>query len=128
MGCKEFDEALLDAVDFAFHSLGKFCQQTLYFHFKKTFHIERVEIPSKVEEFDNALKSIFKGGAVFLERLILRKLCEELGVKFEAGNVFDFVEVVSEVRSMALEKELLLIVSNFDEVTVVRRKSGGGKT
>ena len=54
MGCQEFDEALLSAVDFAFGSLGKSCKQTLYFHLKATFHLERAEIPDRVEEFDRA--------------------------------------------------------------------------
>jgi len=83
MESKKFDDALLKAVDFAFHSLEESCKQALYFHLKTTFHIKRAEIPEKAEEFDEAIRSIFKDGAVFLERLILEKLCESLEVKFE---------------------------------------------
>lgn len=125
---QKFDEALLKAVDFAFQALGKSCQLALYFHLKTIFHVERADIPNKVEEIDDALNSIFRDGAVFLERLILQRLCEELGVKFKEKYVFDFVEAVSKVRSMALGKEPLVIVSDFrEEVTVVERKRGGGK-
>lgn len=125
---QKFDEALRKAVDFAFQALGKSCQLALYFHLKTIFRVERVDIPNKVEEFDDALNSIFRDGAVFLERLILQRLCEELGVKFEEKYVFDFVEAVSKVRSMALGKEPLVMVSDFrEEVTVVERKRGGGK-
>lgn len=59
---QRFDEALLDAVDFVFHSLGQSCKQSLYFHLKATFHTERAEISDRVEEFDRALKLIFKDG------------------------------------------------------------------
>lgn len=118
----------MNAVDFAFHSLGESCQQALYFHLEKTFHIERSEIPNKVEEFDNALKSIFKNGAVFLERVMLKKLWGELGFKFEEKHDFDFVVAVSKVRRMALGKESLVMVPVFrEEVIAVKSKRGGGK-
>lgn len=127
MICQEFDDVLLNAVDFAFRTLGKSCQQALYFHLKTTFYIERLEIPDKVEEFDNALRLIFSDGAVFLERLILQKLCEELGVGVEKKQVFDFVEAVSKIRGMVVEKKSLLTISDFgEEVTVAERKSGDG--
>jgi hypothetical protein len=126
MTLKKFDETLLNAVDFAFNSLGRSCKQALYFHLKKTFHVGRGEIPEKVEEFDNALKLIFKDGAIFLERLILDELCESLEVKFEE-NVLNFDEAVSKIRSMVLERESLLMVSDFGEVSAVKSKRGGEK-
>jgi len=127
MTLKKFDGALLNAVDFAFNSLGRSCKQALYFHLKNTFHVGRGEIPEKVEEFDNALKLIFKDGAIFLERLILDELCEGLEVKFEEKNVLNFDEAVSKIRSMVLERESLLMVSDFGEVSAVKSKRGGEK-
>lgn len=127
MTLKKFDDTLLKAVDFAFNSLGRSCKQALYFHLKNTFHVGRREIPEKVEEFDNALKLIFKDGAIFLERLILDELCEGLEVKLEEKNVLNFDEAVSEIRSMVLERESLLMVSDFGEVSVVKSKRGGEK-
>jgi len=126
MKSQKFDAALLNAVDFVFNSLGKSCKQALYFHLKNTFHVGRREIPEKVEEFDNALKLIFKDGAIFLERLILDELCEGLEVKFEE-NVLNFDEAVLKIRSMVLEGESLLMVSDFGEVSVVKSKRGGEK-
>ena len=124
MVCQKFDAALLNAVDFAFNSLGKSCRQALYFHLKTTFHISRTEIPEKVEEFDNAVRLIFKGGAGFLERLILEKLCESFEIKFKEKNPLSFVEAISKVRGMVLERESLLAVSDFGEVAVVERERG----
>jgi hypothetical protein len=127
MTLKKFDDTLLNAVDFAFNSLGRSCKQALYFHLKKTFHVGRREIPEKVEEFDNALKLIFKDGAIFLERLILDELCESLEAKFERKNVLNFDEAVSEIRSMVLERESLLMVSDLGEVSAVKSERGGEK-
>lgn len=127
MTLKKFDDTLLKAVDFAFNSLGRSCKQALYFHLKNTFHVGRREIPEKVEEFDNALKLIFKDGAIFLERLILDELCESLEVKFERKNVLNFDEAVLKIRSMVLERESLLMVSDFGEVSAVKSERGGEK-
>jgi hypothetical protein len=125
---REFDEALLKAVDFSFISLGKSCQLALYFHLKTTFGIEKADIPSKVEHLDNALRLIFRGGTVFLERLILEKLCEELGVKYEEKSHSDFAEAISKIKSRVIEEESFLTVSDLrDQAAVVQVKSGGEK-
>jgi len=111
MESKRFNDALLKAVDFAFYSLGKSCRQALYFHLRIRFQVRRKEIPEKVEEFDNALRLIFKDGAFFLERLIVEKLCENLGLEFDSIQYSDFVETIARVRAMVLEGELLSTVS-----------------
>jgi len=125
---QKFDEVLLKAVDFSFEALGKSCQLALYFHLKTIFHIERADIPNKVEQFDDALNSIFRDGAVFLEKLVLEKLCEELGVKFEERYVFDFVEAVSKIRGLVLEKEPFLTLSGLEEKATIAEGKSGGKT
>jgi hypothetical protein len=128
MAFKKFHDALLKAVDFTFNSLGESCRQALYFHLKTTFHLGKAEIPEKVGEFDNAIRLIFKDGAVFLENLILEKLCDSLGVEFEENDTLGFVEAVSKVRNMVSERESLLAVSDFsEEVAVVKRERGGEK-
>ena len=123
--CRKFDEAFLNAVDFAFNSLGRSCRQALYFYLETTFQVSKAEIPSKVKEFDSALRLIFKDGAFFLERLILERLCEDLGVKFEESRAVGFVEAVSRIESMALEKESSLVALDFEEFAVAGGKRGG---
>jgi hypothetical protein len=126
MTFKKFNDAFLKAVDFTFSSLGESCKQALYFHLKTTFHLDRAEIPEKVGEFDNVIRLIFKDGAVFLENLILEKLCDSLGVEFEENDALGFVEAISKVRNMVSERESLLAVSDFsEEVAAVKRERGG---
>jgi len=118
---QRFDDALLRAVDFAFNSLGTSSKRALYFHLKATFHLNKTEIPDRVEEFDKAIRLIFKDGAVFLERLILEKLCLSLGVDFDGNKPFDFVKTVSRIRSVVLEEEPLLTVSHLEEEFTVAK-------
>ena len=98
---QEFNEALLEAIDSAFSSLGKSCRRALYFHLETTFRLPRRQIPERPEEFDEALKTIFKRGAAFLEKLILKKLCKMLGVSAVEDEALDFVESISIIRNIS---------------------------
>ena len=81
----------------------------------------RRQIPERLEEFDEALKTIFKNGAAFLEKLILRKLCEMLAVRTGGDDALDFVESISRIRS--IYSSSVILVPGFSEVT-----SGAKKT
>ena len=124
---KRFNEALLKAVDSAFDSLGKSCKQALYFHLKNSFNVGQDDVSEKVEDFDEALNLIFKDGVVYLKRLVLKKLCEDLGVKFEESYVNDFAGAASKLKGMVSEDEsLVTVVSDFiDERALVKKRRGG---
>ena len=108
---QEFNEALLDAIDYAFSSLGESCWRALYFHLKTTFRLPRRQIPERLDEFDEALKTIFQRGAGFLEKLILRKLCEMLGVCDVEDYVPDFVVSISMISARNTLMDELRILS-----------------
>jgi len=118
---QEFDDALLGAVDFAFCSLGKSCRRALYFHLETTFRLPRRQIPERLEEFDEALRIIFKSGATFLEKLILRKLCEMLEVKVVEDDALDFVESISKIRS--IPSSSVTLVPGFSVITSTAKKT-----
>jgi hypothetical protein len=128
MACRKFNRALSEAVDFTFLSLGKSCRQALYFHLRTTFYIRRNQIPKQIEKFDKALKFIFKDGALFLNRLILEKLCDNLNIKFRDEYASNFVDSISEIRKMFNEKESLLITTNFSEIAITETAKGGERT
>jgi hypothetical protein len=121
MTFQEFDEALLEAVDFAFCSLGKSCRRALYFHLEKTFLLPRRQIPERLEEFDKALRAIFRSGATFLEKLILRELCEMLEVKVVEDDAPDFVESISSIRNISSSSVALVL--GFNEITSTAKKT-----
>ena len=127
MSNKKFNNAFLRAVDFAFETLGKSCKQALYFHLENSFHVRRENVSDKVEDFGEALELIFKDGVIYLKKLVLKKLCEDLGVKFEESYVSDFAMAISKIKGMVSEDEsLLMVASNFDEESgLVKKRSGG---
>jgi len=118
---QEFNEALLEAIDSAFSSLGESCRRALYFHLERTFRLPRRQIPKKPEEFDETLKTIFKSGAAFLEKLILRKLCEMLGVSAVEDDALDFVESISMIRNISSSS--VTSVPSFSEVASTAKKT-----
>jgi hypothetical protein len=70
---------LAEAVDSALLSLGDSAREAIYFHLKAKFKIKKREIPNRLEDFQEGLEKIFGDGARFLEILIMKKLCEEIG-------------------------------------------------
>lgn len=124
----KFDRALLKAVDETFYSLGETVQKAMYFHLETTFRIKKREVPRKVEDLDEALRMIFKDGTIFLERMILEKMCKELEVKFEEKANFDFVEAISEIRHAFSKREFSLAVPFIEKENVLANwKHRGGK-
>jgi transcription initiation factor TFIIIB Brf1 subunit/transcription initiation factor TFIIB len=97
---RNFNDAFLEAIDLTFDSLGKSCAEGIYFHLRTAFHINKVEIPERVEEFDKAITSIFGDGAFYLEKMILRKLNEEFELNLGECNFANFVEFVNIIRTM----------------------------
>lgn len=81
----------------------------------------RRQIPERLEEFDETLKTIFKSGAAFLEKPILRRLCEMLGVSAVEDDALDFVESVSMIRSISSSS--VTLVPSFSEVTSTAKKT-----
>lgn len=69
--------------------------------FGNDFPLARRQIPERPEEFDEALKTIFKRGAAFLEKLILKKLCKMLGVSAVEDDALDFAESISMIRNIS---------------------------
>ena len=118
---QEFNEALLEAIDYAFSSLGESCRRALYFHLKKTFRLPGRQIPERLDEFDEALKTIFKRGAAFLEKLVLRRLCEMLEVSAVEDDALDFVGSISMIRSISSSSATS--VPSFSEVTSTAKKT-----
>jgi hypothetical protein len=73
----------MDAVDEALKVLSESGRQMLFFHLEKSYSIKRHEIPEKPEAFAAGLKKIFGAGSLVLEKLIVKNLYSQLGLKFE---------------------------------------------
>jgi hypothetical protein len=119
---QEFDEALLETVDFAFCFLGTSTREAVYFDLEMAFCLPRLQIPLKLEEFDEALRAVFKCCAWFLEELILRRLCETLEVEVIEDDDLDFVDWVT--RTESISSSIVALVPSFSELASTTKKTG----
>jgi len=103
---RSFEELLLEAVNEGLSSLGNSCQQAIYFHLEKTFKINKLDIPYKIEEFTDAIEKIFGLGAKYLEILIMERLFEKIGrvIEYEQEDLV-FTEYMAAARQSFLKKK-----------------------
>jgi hypothetical protein len=89
---------LLEAVEEGLSSLGDSPKQAIFFHLETSFEISKDNIPTNLTEFSKALEKIFGPGALYLEKLIVKRLYEKLGLEFEDVENWNFLEYVESVR------------------------------
>jgi hypothetical protein len=105
---RSFKTLLLEAVDEGLSSLGDSSKEVIYFHLAKSFNINKLDIPYKIEEFADAIEKIFGLGANFLEILIMKSLYEKAGQPFEYNQEQEalvFAEYVAAVKQGFLKKK-----------------------
>jgi hypothetical protein len=93
-----FREILLAAVDESLSSLGDSPKQAILFHLECSFKIKKERIPENITEFTKALEKIFGPGALYLEKLIVKRINEKLGLEFEEAESWNLLEYVKDVR------------------------------
>ena len=110
MSQNNFKKILLDAVEESLSSLGDSPKQAILFHLESSFKIKKEHIPENITEFTKALENIFGPGAVYLEKLIIRRLYEKLGFEAEDVGNLDFLESVNEVRKRLPRREAYISI------------------
>ena len=101
---KNFSEMLLAAVEESLSSLGDSPKQAILFHLEASFQIKKEHIPENITEFTKALEKIFGPGASYLENLIVKRLHEKLGLKFEDKQGQDFLDSVKNAKKHIMLK------------------------
>jgi hypothetical protein len=105
----DFNRILLSAVDESLCLLGDSSKRAILFHLEDSFQLKEESIPFNLTEFKRALDSIFGPGAVYLEKIIVKRLHEKLGLTFEEGKNTDFLEYVKTAKSrIIMEGEITL--------------------
>ena len=101
---QSFEELLYEAVDEGLSTLGDAAKQAIYYYLENGAHINRQEIPHKVEDFTVAIWKIFGLGSNFLLILILKQLYEKIGESFDLpiSNELDFIKSVEQARKIEL--------------------------
>jgi hypothetical protein len=80
---KKFETFLLESIDEAFSTLGENVKRVIYFHLTEKFMITKQAIPSKIDDFSDALEKIFGLGARKLEILIIAKLHDKISCDYK---------------------------------------------
>jgi len=74
-----FEDLLLEAIDDGLAVLGESSKQVVYFYLENTFKMNKLDIPSRIEEFTGAIERIFGTGAKILEIQIMKRLFKKVG-------------------------------------------------
>ena len=80
---KEFDEIMLDSIDEAFLSLGVKVWEAIYIYLEQKFFISKSDIPHRMDDFLDALETIFGIAVKPLEILIMNKLNEKVACSYK---------------------------------------------
>jgi len=97
----DFEELLREAIDEGLSLLGESAKQVVYFHLEKTFKMNRLDIPYRIEEFIDAIGRIFGTGAKILEIQIMKCLFKKVGCTikhYPERNGLEFAEYVEAVK------------------------------
>jgi len=100
----DFNKILRSAVDEGLCLLGDSSRQAILFHLEASFQLKEENIPSNLTEFKKALEGIFGPGATYLEEIIVKRLHEKLGLRFEEGKNTDFLKYVETAKSQIKQK------------------------
>ncbi len=83
MSPDNFSRIVLAAIEEGLSSLGNSPREAIFYHLEASFQLKKEDIPLNLTEFKQALEKIFGSGAPYIEKLIIRQLCQKLGLSFE---------------------------------------------
>ena len=78
----QFEEKLLEAIDYGLMVLGATVKQTIYERIEETRGLKRTDIPEHIQAFHEALVALLGKGAESIERVIAKKLYQQLDRPF----------------------------------------------
>ena len=101
----DFEELLMEAIDEGLSLLGESSKQVVYFYLGKTFKMNRLDIPYRIEEFIDAIESIFGNGAKILEIQIMKCLFKKAGYPFRHYSKEKSLEFTEYIEAIKLAKK-----------------------
>jgi hypothetical protein len=101
---RPFERVLLDAVDESLLVLGDEPKATIYSLLESQHFIEKEEIPRRLGDFSLSIRKIFGAGGPVVERLILKKLCQQLDLEYQAFKQNDFQKAVEQCRKTSIAR------------------------
>ncbi len=100
-----FEELLLEAIDEGLSVLGESAKQAIYCHLEKTFKMNRLDIPYRIEEFIDAIERIFGNGSKILEIQIMKCLFKKVGYTVKHHSKQKNLTFTEYITAIKLEKQ-----------------------
>ena len=100
----KFEVTVIEAIDESLGAFKNLNKQEIYSHLENRFGIKKQEIPSKIEDFADAMEQMFGIGAKLIEIRIIRaihKRVPEFVFTPRKGAVF-FKEYAASLRTFSL--------------------------
>jgi len=95
MKTKDFGKILLEAIDEGLEVLGEGGKYMVFFYLERKHSIRKHDIPRNPEAFVKGLEEIFGVGTDVLERIILKRICSKMGLRYEereGQRLIDFLK------------------------------------
>ena len=118
----KFEEALLESIDEGLSLLGESPKQVVYFHLEKTFKMNKLGIPFRIEEFTDAIEKIFGAGAKILEIQIMKCLFKKVGYTFRNYPRQKNITFTEYIAAVKLEKKTIIARKNRQNQTPSRKE------
>ena len=105
LNIRSFEGLLLEAIDEGLSILGESSKQSVYFYLEEKFNLNRLDIPCRIEEFNDAIEQIFGLGGKRLEIQIMQCLFVKVGFPVKSYPDEKSLAFVEYVRAVELEKK-----------------------
>jgi len=88
----------MESIDEAFSVLGIEPSAAVYQYLVTICSLPKEEIPDRIEDFDKGIKKALGAASKVIERLIIRKLFERLGLSLRESQDQDFLDYVQDAK------------------------------
>ncbi len=78
--------------------LGEEVTKAFYFHMSKNFDLKKDAMASRPDVLSEALNRTFGKGGQVIQRVIIRKLCDKTGVKYDEVSEDNLTSAISELK------------------------------
>lgn len=102
-----FQDIFLEAVDEGLSIIGEIAKNAVYTYLKRTFKMNKQEIPNRIDEYVTAIENMFGTGAKIIQIQTMRNLHKKVGCQikhYPNHKNLIFTEYVSTIK---LEKKQL---------------------
>jgi len=96
---KDFEKLLFEAIDEGLQEvLGESGRQMTFFHLEMSYQVKRDDIAKKTKDFATGLEKMFGAGASVLEKIIVKNLYSQLGLKYKDKKDYTFADYLDDVK------------------------------